>query len=90
MVTKIELFEYTDLTPLDYFVGLLEEGSLQNEGGYTDELLDNILKKREDQLRRTTRDHRTLVAKCTEVDVGISERLLWTVTISFPCDKSAI
>ena len=28
-------------------------------------------KKREDQLRRTTRDIRTRVAKCTEVDGGI-------------------
>ena len=47
-----------------------------------DELLARILdaaasiKKREDQLRRTTRDLRTRVAKCTEVDGGIFERLL--------------
>ena len=33
------------------------------------------IKKREDQLRRTTRDLRTRVAKCTEVDGGIFERL---------------
>jgi len=37
----------------------------------------NIL---EDQLRRTTRDLRTRVAKCTEVDGGFLERLLSTVT----------
>jgi hypothetical protein len=42
-----------------------------------DELLASILvaagcvKKREDQLRRTTRDLHTRVAKCTEVDCGI-------------------
>ena len=42
-----------------------------------DELLARILdaaaciKKREDQLRRTTRDLRTRVAKCTEADGGI-------------------
>jgi len=48
----------------------------------TDELLARILdaadriKKREDQLRRTTRDLRTRVAKCTEVDGGICEHLL--------------
>jgi hypothetical protein len=42
-----------------------------------DELLARILdavpriKKREDQLRRTTRDQRTRVAKCTEVGGGI-------------------
>jgi hypothetical protein len=59
-------------------VELDEEGSLQKK----DELLARILdaaaciKKREDQLRRTTRDLRTRVAKCTEVDGGISERLL--------------
>ena len=50
--------------------------------GTQDELLARILdaaaciKKREDQLRRTTRDLRTRVAKCTEVDGGISEHLL--------------
>jgi hypothetical protein len=68
------------------FVTLDEERSLQNKGGHTDELLARILdaaayiKKREDQLRRTTRDLRTRVAKCTEVDGGILEHLLWTVT----------
>jgi hypothetical protein len=42
-----------------------------------DELLDNILdaavciKKREDQLKRTTRDLRTRFVKCAEVDGGI-------------------
>ena len=64
------------------FLGLDEERSVQNKGGYTDELLARILdaavciKKREDQLRRTTRDLRTRVAKCTEVDGGILEHLL--------------
>jgi len=60
----------------------------------TDELLARIsdaaacTKKREDQLRRTTRDIRTRVAKCTEVDGGICEHLLWTVTnLSFLCNK---
>jgi hypothetical protein len=47
-----------------------------------DELLARILgavaciKKREDQLIRTTRHLRTRVTKCTEVYGGISERLL--------------
>jgi hypothetical protein len=46
-----------------------------------DELLDRILdaaariKKREDQLRRATRDHRARVAKFIEVDGGIFENL---------------
>jgi len=34
------------------------------------------IKKREDQLRRTTRDLRTRVAKCTEVGGGIFESIL--------------
>jgi hypothetical protein len=47
-----------------------------------DELLARILdaaaciKTREDQLRRTTRDLRTRVAKCTEVDGWICEHLM--------------
>jgi len=47
-----------------------------------DELLARILdaadriKKREDGLRRKTRDLRTQVAKCTEVDGGFFESLL--------------
>jgi len=51
-----------------------------------DELFARILdvagcvEKRGDQLRRATRDHRTRVAKCTEVGGGILEYLLWTVT----------
>jgi hypothetical protein len=64
------------------FVGLDEERRLQKKGGHRDELLARILyaavciKKREDQLRRTTRDLSTRVAKCTEVDGGILEHLL--------------
>ena len=47
-----------------------------------DKLLARILdavariKEREDQLRRTTRDLRTRIAKCTEVVGGIFEHLL--------------
>ena len=62
-------------------MGFDEERSLQNKGAYTDELLARILddaaciKKREDQLRRKTRDLRTRVAKCSEVGGGILEHL---------------
>ena len=51
-----------------------------------DELLAPILdaaaciKKREYQLRRTTRDIRTRVAKCAECGGGIFEYLLCSVT----------
>jgi hypothetical protein len=47
-----------------------------------DELLARILdvaagiKNREDQLKRTTRDLRTEVAECTEVDGGIFDHIL--------------
>jgi len=59
-----------------------------------DELLARILdaaasiKKREYQLRRTTRDLRTQVAKFTDFNGGIFEYLLRTVTnLSFLCHK---
>jgi hypothetical protein len=51
-----------------------------------DELLSRSLdaavciKKREDQLRRKTRDLHTRGAKCTDVDSGIFGHLLQTVT----------
>jgi hypothetical protein len=55
-----------------------------------DELLARVLdatariKKREGKLRRKTRDIRTRVSKCIEVDGGIFENLLGTVTnVSF-------
>jgi len=61
------------------------------------ELLAGILdgagciKKPEDKLRRTTRDLRTRVEKCVEVDGGIFEDLLWTVTdLLFVCNKFVI
>jgi len=47
-----------------------------------DELLDRIfvvavcIRKREDKLREATRDLRTRVTKCTEVDDGIFEHFL--------------
>jgi hypothetical protein len=71
VVIEIELFESTDLSPLDFFlfVGLDEELA---------RVLDAAagINKGEDQLRRATRDLRTRVAKCIEVDGGIFEHLL--------------
>ena len=59
-----------------------------------DELLARILdaaaliKKRGNQLRRTTRDLRIRVTKFVEVDGGIFEHLWWTVTnLLFLCNK---
>jgi hypothetical protein len=71
------------------FVRLDEERSLQKKSEYTSRIariLDDAdrIKKREDQLRRTTRDLLTRVEKCIEVDGGIFYHLLWTLTnISF-------
>jgi len=52
---------------------------------------DSGRKKVEDQLRRTTRDLHTRVAKCSEFDGGVFEHLLRSVTgLSFPCIKIVI
>jgi len=62
-------------------VVLGERGSLQNIVDTPDQLFARILnaaaciKRREGQLRRKTRDIPTPVAKCTEVDGGIFEKL---------------
>jgi hypothetical protein len=92
-VTQIELFESPDLTKLDFCLwGWMKREVYNLKVDSPDELLAHILdaaaciKKREDQLRRSARDLRTRVAKCTEVDGGILEHLLWTVTeLSFLC-----
>jgi len=55
----------------------MKSGDYKRKVDRRDELFPRILdvaasiKKREDQLRRTTRDLRTRVAECTEVDGGI-------------------
>jgi len=79
-VIQIQPFEYTDLTPLHFlFVRLDVELNLRNLGG---ELLARIsvvaasIKKREDQLRRTTRDLRTRDGNRAEVDGEIFDHLL--------------
>jgi hypothetical protein len=72
-----------DLTPLGFCLWVWMKSEVYKRKVDTrDELLARILyptariKKREDQLRRTTRDLRTRVAKCTDVDDGTSENLL--------------
>ena len=78
-----ELFESTDLTLLYLCLwGCMESEVYKIKVDTPDELLARTLdvavyiKKREDQLRRTTRDLCTRVAKCIEVDGGIFEYLL--------------
>jgi len=83
MITEREPFDSPDLTPLDFcFWGWKMGEAYSRKVDTPDELLARILdvaarvKKHEDQLRRTTRDLRTRVAKCVGVGGGICERLL--------------
>jgi hypothetical protein len=83
MVTETELFEFTDLIPLDFSsLGLMKSEANKTAVDTQDKLLARILdaaariKKREHQLRRTTRDLHTRVAECTEVDAGIFKHLM--------------
>jgi hypothetical protein len=66
VVADIELFSSTDLTALDICLWVWMSSKVDKG----DELLDaaGCIKKGEDQLRRTTRDLRTRVAKYTEVE----------------------
>jgi hypothetical protein len=82
MVTEIEVFEFPGIILLDFcWWGWMTSEVCKRKVDTRDELLARILnaaariKKREDQLRRTTRDLCTRVAKCTEVDGGIFEHL---------------
>jgi hypothetical protein len=65
-----------------WFWGWINSEVYKIEVDTADKLLARFLgaagciKKREDQLRRTTRDLSTPGAKCTEVDGGIFEHLL--------------
>ena len=68
------------------FVGLDEERGLRNIYAYTKHIAGLLLdaaartKRRKNQFRRTTPYLRARVAKCVQVDGGILEYLLWTVT----------
>jgi hypothetical protein len=97
VATGIKLYEFPDLNSVDFFVGLDEERRLKKRKvGRRDELFPRILdaavsiKKREDQLRRTTRDLRTRVAECTEVDGGIYQHLAGTVTNRHFCATNVL
>jgi hypothetical protein len=70
-------------SPLDFCLwGWIKSEVYKRKVDTRDELLARILdadagiKKREDQLRRTTRNLRTRVAQCIEDDGGIFENLL--------------
>jgi hypothetical protein len=83
MVTQTELLESPNITPFDFCLWCSIKSEVYKRKVDTpDEPLARILdvdaciQKREYQLRRITRDLRTRVAKCSEVDGGILERLL--------------
>jgi hypothetical protein len=83
MATEIPLFETPDLTPSEFCLrDCMKSEVYKGNAGTRGELLARVLdvaaraETREDQLRRTTRDLRTRVSKCFEVDSGIFEHLL--------------
>jgi hypothetical protein len=87
MVTEIELLESPDLSPLDFYLwGWMKSKVYKRKVDTQDTLFAHILdaaaciKKREDQLRQTTYNLHTGVAKCIEVDSIILEHFLLTVT----------
>jgi hypothetical protein len=74
----MELFESSNPASLDIFLwGWIKSEVCERNMDTRDELLARILvaaaliKKREDQLRRTTHDLRTRVVNCIEADGGI-------------------
>jgi hypothetical protein len=90
MVTETELFQFTGITPFDFCLwGWMQSEVYKRDVDTPDELLSDILdaaaciKKRKYQLRRTTRDLRTGIAKCTEFDDGIFEYLLCKINSNF-------
>jgi hypothetical protein len=79
MVIEIEMFESPGVTPLDFCLwGWMKSEIYKSKVDTRDELFARILdpaariKKSKDQLRQTTSDLRTRVAKHIEVDGGIS------------------
>jgi hypothetical protein len=83
MVTQTELLESPEITPFHFCLwGSMKSEMYKRKVDTPDEPLARILdveaciKKRENQLRRTTLDLRTRVGECSEVDGGILESLL--------------
>jgi hypothetical protein len=99
MFTDTQLFDSLELSLLDFcLLVLLKSEVCKRNLDARDKFFARILcssgrkKKREDQLRRTTRDLHTRVAKYTEVDGGIFKLLFRTIPIffSFSCNKYVI
>jgi hypothetical protein len=87
MVNELGLFESTEIMPLDFSLwGWMKcEVCKRNEhtgGELLARVLDNAARIRKcgDNLWQTTLDVLTGVAKCIQVDGGVSENLLWPLT----------
>jgi len=83
ILIEMQLFESPNVTVLHFYLwGWMNSEVYKRKVDTRDELLARMLdaaacvKRREDQLRRTTRDLHKRVAKCTEVNSGIFENLL--------------
>jgi hypothetical protein len=83
MVIEREPFEYPEQTPLNFCLwGCLKSEVYKRKVDTRHNLIARILvaaariKKREDQVRRTTRDLRIRVANCVDIGSGIFEHLL--------------
>jgi len=95
VVTEIPLVDTPDLTPSELCLrDWMKSEVYKGKAGTGGELLARCLdpaacvEKHEDQLRRTTRDLRTQVAECFEVDGGIFGHLLRTVVnLLFLCAR---
>jgi len=81
MFTELQMFESPDLNPLDFFFGGgggVYKRNVDERAELVAGKLDAVasIKKREEQLRRTTHDLRAQVAKCIEPDGGICKNSL--------------
>jgi hypothetical protein len=79
MITEIEPFDSSDLTPSDFCLwGWMKSEVYKRKVDTPDELLSRILdvaasmKKREDRLRRRTRDLHIRVANALRLTVGFT------------------
>jgi hypothetical protein len=87
-----DLFQSAVVTPLDFSLWVCLKSEADKRSVDTpDKLLAGIfdaaarMEKREDQLRRTTRDLHTRAAKCIEFDGGIFQNLFCSVPIFHFC-----
>jgi len=95
MVNEVGLFETPDKMPLDFSLwGCMKsevcKWNLPTGGELLARILDAAvrIKRYGDQLRQTTLNVLTEVAKCIQDDVGVSQNLLQILTyLSFLCNK---